>query len=34
MEERGTAAVYKCFTSNIPGGGSMGYIESWNNLIY
>ena len=33
-EERGTAAVHKCFTSNIPGGGSMGYIGSRNNLMY
>jgi len=32
-EERGTVAVYKCFTSNIPGGGSIGYILKMQKYI-
>jgi hypothetical protein len=32
-EERGTAAVHKCFTSNIPGGGSMGYILKMQKYV-
>ena len=33
MEERGMAAVYKYFTSNIPRGGSIGYILKMQKYI-
>jgi len=33
VEERGTAVVHKCFTSNIPGGGSIGYILKMQKYI-